>query len=47
MPERGKKVNDRDGLAIAKFRIRGARFSCSVQFPDGAVRGRLHEGGHR
>ena len=32
VPEPGKKVNDRDGLAVAKFRIHGDRFSYWVQW---------------
>ncbi|GAA5067098.1 hypothetical protein HNP84_001072 [Thermocatellispora tengchongensis] len=32
VPEPGKKVNDRDGKAIAKFRIKGNRFYYFVQW---------------
>ncbi|MGS2640712.1 CHRD domain-containing protein [Streptosporangium sp. LJ11] len=32
VPEPGKKVNDRDGVAIAKFRIHGNRFYYFVQW---------------
>ncbi|MGN9786568.1 CHRD domain-containing protein [Nonomuraea sp. ZG12] len=32
VPERGKKVNDRNGLAVAKFRIHGNRFYYLVEW---------------
>ncbi|MCA2182761.1 CHRD domain-containing protein [Nonomuraea glycinis] len=32
VPEPGKKVNDRDGVAVAKFRIHGNRFYYFVQW---------------
>ncbi|MEV0388187.1 CHRD domain-containing protein [Nonomuraea sp. NPDC050643] len=32
VPEPGKKVNDRDGVAVAKFRINGNRFYFFVQW---------------
>ncbi|WP_162795192.1 CHRD domain-containing protein [Nonomuraea lactucae] len=32
VPEPGKKVNDRNGIAIAKFRIHGQRFYYFVQW---------------
>ncbi|MFF3439968.1 CHRD domain-containing protein [Streptosporangium sp. NPDC002721] len=32
VPEPGKKVNDRDGIAVAKFRIQGNRFYYFVQW---------------
>ncbi|GAA4189228.1 hypothetical protein GCM10022252_25780 [Streptosporangium oxazolinicum] len=42
VPEPGKKVNDRDGLAVAKFRIQGNRFYYFVQWKRTAKPSAFH-----
>ncbi|WP_440069214.1 CHRD domain-containing protein [Streptosporangium sp. OZ121] len=42
VPEPGKKVNDRDGVAIAKFRIHGNRFYYFVQWKRTAKPSAFH-----
>ncbi|MGJ6962300.1 CHRD domain-containing protein [Streptosporangium sp. G11] len=42
VPEPGKKVNDRDGVAVAKFRIHGNRFYYFVQWKRTAKPSAFH-----
>ncbi|WP_329085383.1 CHRD domain-containing protein [Streptosporangium sp. NBC_01469] len=42
VPEPGKKVNDRDGIAVAKFRIQGNRFYYFVQWKRTAKPSAFH-----